>query len=168
MGFSFTMEGRDIALDTPEQVDKMVQFLRLYQELSFGTGGTATAHTPAATPAQTTTPGRKRDTPPTSTETTGTGLFAPDRSPIPPPGQRISDFAAKVLAASGEPMSSPDLAAAMLGIGWESRADNEIDRAASVNTALLRYKDRFAKSPEGLWSMVDIQEPPSGVGADPE
>lgn len=138
MGFSFTMEGNDIALDTPEQVDRMVQFLRLYQEIRFGTGETPTA------PTHTTAPVRKRDTPftdATEATETATGLFAPDRSPIPPPGQRISDFAEKVLAASGKPMSSPELAEAMLGIGWESRADNDVDRAASVNTALLRYKE---------------------------
>lgn len=144
MAFSFTMDGGSIALKTPEQIDTMIEFLRLYKTLTVNNGQAATNNTTLPTVMT-----------PLATATTN----EPPHPLIPAPGQRISDFAYSVLKDTEAGLHSRDLAKAMLVIGWVSRSSNPVEQELAVNTALLRYKDRFAKLPNGVWTVIGVHTP---------
>ncbi|MBC8138263.1 MAG: hypothetical protein H8F28_20480 [Fibrella sp.] len=167
MGFSFSMEGRNIALDSPERIDTLIEFLRLYKTLTgsvtpTGSGGdsnavaTGAASVPPSPPADADdnpNPSSGDAPPPLDETPPATGRRRPV---IPPPGQQMADYIVRVLeGVGGTSMDSNDIVNAMLAVGWTTRVDGEYKRRHMIDSLLRRKKDQFARLPDGKWVLAN-------------
>lgn len=179
MGFSFSMEGRNIALESPEQIDTLIQFLHLYKTLTLPKATvkekTDSDHFASITPPVVTTAQHgaglltKERSIPEATEAQPTDTSAPDanvptplsRYPlvVPPPGERAGDYIVRVLSNSGVAMDSNDITNAMLAIGWSTTVESKFKRRHMIDSTLRRKKNQFIQLPDGKWTLVQTATP---------
>lgn len=164
MGFSFTMEGRNIALESPEQIDTLIEFLQLYKTLTLPKAPISRTQDLEQTPPAITTP--TEATPahaaptPEKADTSDAPILTANRRPIkPPPGEQAADYIVRVLSNSGVAMDSNDITTAMLAAGWTTQVNGEYKRRHMIDSTLRRKKNQFTQLPDGKWTLVQTTTP---------
>jgi hypothetical protein len=101
-----------------------------------------------------------------SVQTTRPHQSAEDRPVIPPPGERIMDYALKAASHVKNPFAIRRLAAKMIDIGWQTRADSERKRVNIVRSTIKEHPD-FLNNQNGTWSFKPKPLPQVAVVSPP-